>query len=83
MRFVIICALRSNIYFETERMPKAWGKTYVALIPKIEHQKKFLIFGQFYYAMYVTKLSRKCWLIVLIRGIIGNLISREQCSFVP
>lgn len=35
-------AIKKN--FKTTRMPKAWGRTYVALIPKIGHPKKVVDF---------------------------------------
>lgn len=73
--------LAINFFFETSRIPKAWGRTYVGLIPKIDHPKKV-----FYY--HSILLCNVCYKIITkmlanhLKGILGRLISREQSGFV-
>lgn len=72
-----------NHFFSVKAvMPKAWGRTYIILIPKKEHPnlvKDYRPISQCNISYnIITKILANC-----LKMIIGVLVNREQCGFVP
>ena len=63
-------------------MSKAWGKTYVTLVPKKEHPKKVSNCRPISLCNVCYKIITKI-LANRLKNVLGNLISREQSGFIP
>lgn len=62
-------------------MPKAWGKSFVALIPKKEHPSNVLDFWPISLCNVSYKIITKL-LTNRLKPILNGLISKEQCGFI-
>lgn len=69
-------------FFSHAVMPKAWGKTFIVLIPKKEHPKFVSDFRPISLCNVAYKIVTKI-LANRLKGVIGHLIGREQCGFIP
>lgn len=62
-------------------MPKAWGKTFVTLIPKKEHSRNVLDFWRNSLCNVCYKVATKI-LANQLKSVLGTLISKEQSGFI-
>lgn len=69
-------------FFSHAVMPKVWGKTFIVLIPKKEHPKIVSDFCSISLCNVAYKIVTKI-LANHLKGVIGHLIGKKQCGFIP
>ena len=63
-------------------MPRAWGRTFITLNPKKKHSKNVSDFRPIFLCNVSYKIMSKI-LANCLKFVLGNLIGREQSSFLP